>query len=166
MSARGIETENHDPGVVAAQVLAIGRCGTDVEIFDAHRAVGTVEICVGDDMKISTSRDNVLLLVADKVLLLVADKVLLLVADKGLGFVAGEPTGRVNICEIFTVNYAAGHADDFAQMGVARGIVVLEKRVGGWRCDFCLEGFGPEDEEVDERGKSDDVDEGAHGEVL
>lgn len=150
MSARGIETENHDPGVVAAQVLAIGRCGTDVEIFDAHRAVGTVEICVGDDMKISTSRDNVLLLVA----------------DKGLGFVAGEPTGRVNICEIFTVNYAAGHADDFAQMGVARGIVVLEKRVGGWRCDFCLEGFGPEDEEVDERGKSDDVDEGVHGEVL
>ena len=137
-----VEAENHDPGVVAAQVLAIGRCGADVEIFDAHRAVGTVEICVGEDMKIGTSRNNVLLLVADKVLLLVA--------DKGLGFVAGEPTGRVNICEIFTVNYAAGHADDFAQMGVARGVVVLEKGVGGGRCDFCLEGFDPEDEEVDE----------------
>ncbi len=158
MSARGIETKNHDPGVVAAQVLAIGRCGADVEIFDAHRAVGTVEICVGDNMKISTSRDNVFLLVADKVLLLVA--------DKGLGFVAGEPTGRVNICEIFTVNYAAGHAGDFAQMGVARGVVVLEKRVGGGRCDFFLEGFGPDDEEVDERGQANDVDEGVHWEVL
>ena len=150
MSARGIETKNHDPGVVAAQVLAIGRCGADVEIFDAHRAVGTVEICVGEDMKIGTSRDNVFLLVA----------------DKGLGFVAGEPTGRVNICEIFTVNYAAGHAGDFAQMGVARGVVVLEKRVGGGRCDFFLEGFGPDDEEVDERGQANDVDEGVHWEVL
>lgn len=113
VSVWGIETENHDPCVVAAQVLAIGRCGADVEIFDAHRAVGTVETCVGEEMKIGTSRD--------KALLLVVDKVLLLVADKGLGFVAGEPTGRVNICEIFTVNYAAGHAGDFAQMGVVRG---------------------------------------------
>lgn len=65
------------------------------------------------------------------------------VANNGFGRFLGDRAGGINVGKVVVVGteYAAGHAGDFAQMGVARGIVVLEKRVGGGRCDFFLEGF-------------------------